>query len=330
MPRRRAAPRLYLDPRRKTWIIRDGALFIRTGCAENERERAEKQLAEYIAQKWRPAGGRNPWIAEILAAYAKEHLPYVKSVRNTGYCLTSLDSWWGDRRVRDITAATCRAYAAERTPAAARRDLEVLRAAIGHYRREHGLTDPPAVILPPRSPSRERWLTRSEAARLLRAARRTPHLARFILLGLYTGSRSAVILGLQWAWIDLGAGIMRRRAPGAAEDERKRTPPVRLGHRILAHLRRWRRLDPPGVVHVCHFEGRRIVRLQQAWATARKRAGLDPSVTPHCLRRTRATWLMQRGVDPWEAAGSLGMSLDVLTRVYGQHHPDFQRRAAEV
>ncbi len=40
--------------------------------------------------------------------------------------------------------------------------------------------------------------------------------------------------------------------------------------------------------------------------------------------------MMQAGIDMWEAAGALGMSVEMLERTYGQHHPDFQRRAAEV
>jgi integrase len=53
-------------------------------------------------------------------------------------------------------------------------------------------------------------------------------------------------------------------------------------------------------------------------------------VTPHTLRHTRATWLMQSGIDPWEAAGHLGMSMETLQRVYGKHHPDYQKNAAEI
>jgi integrase len=37
------------------------------------------------------------------------------------------------------------------------------------------------------------------------------------------------------------------------------------------------------------------------------------------LRHTAATWLMQAGVDRWEAAGFLGMSVEMLDRVYGHH-----------
>jgi integrase len=58
-------------------------------------------------------------------------------------------------------------------------------------------------------------------------------------------------------------------------------------------------------------------------------AGIDRHITPHILRHTAATWAMQRGVNVWDAAGWLGMSPEVLERVYGHHHPDFQRDAAE-
>jgi integrase len=45
----------------------------------------------------------------------------------------------------------------------------------------------------------------------------------------------------------------------------------------------------------------------------------DGNVTPHTLRHTAATWLMQLGTDPWEAAGYLGMSVKVLIDTYGLH-----------
>ena len=39
--------------------------------------------------------------------------------------------------------------------------------------------------------------------------------------------------------------------------------------------------------------------------------------------------MMQDGVDMWEAAGFLGMTVETLQRVYGHHHPDWQKDAAE-
>ena len=175
----------------------DGSEFIRTGCAELDRRGAEKQLAEYIARKHQPERGPTPLIADILTVYAREHVPTTISTVNTAYNLVSLGQWWNGKRLSDVTPANCKAYGIGRSQSAARRDLEVLRASINYWHRHYGpLPAVPAVVLPPKPVARDRWLTRSEAARLLWASRRTQHLARFILLGLYTGSRSSVILGL--------------------------------------------------------------------------------------------------------------------------------------
>jgi len=38
---------------------------------------------------------------------------------------------------------------------------------------------------------------------------------------------------------------------------------------------------------------------------------------------------MQKGADPWQAAGYLGMSLEVLLNTYGHHHPDYLSDAVE-
>jgi hypothetical protein len=37
---------------------------------------------------------------------------------------------------------------------------------------------------------------------------------------------------------------------------------------------------------------------------------------------------MQAGVGKWEAAGFLGMTVEMLDRVYGHHHPDHLKAAA--
>lgn len=134
---------------------------------------------------------------------------------------------------------------------------------------------------------------------------------------------------MTWDQIDLQNGTMRRRAIGMAEDARKRAPTIRLGKRILSHLRRWRRLDGDKVRYLCHYEGARVAKLRRSFPQAVKRAGLS-GVTPHTLRHTAVTWAMQRGVPIWEVAGYFGMTVDMIQRVYGHHHPDFQRRAAEV
>lgn len=332
MSQRRLPPRLYLDPVRGKWVIRDGSRYVRTGCNREDREQADKALADYIADKYEPKTGDSPLIVDILLAYAKEHLPHKSkaAAQNGAYAIRRLTKWWGGMHLLDVTAKACRGYAKGTTQALAYADLTFLRAAINHWHREYGpLPSIPVVVMPPPSPRRERWLTRSEAAKLLKAAKGRQHLVRFILLGLYTGSRPGVILALRWDWIDFDSGIMHRRAPGAPEANNKRTPPVKLGKRILAHLRRWRRLDPRSSL-VCHYNGQQINSMHQSWMMAVRRSGLMGKVTPHTLRHTRATWVMQKGVNPFEAAGHLGMSEKILRTVYAKHHPDYQGEAAEV
>jgi hypothetical protein len=56
---------------------------------------------------------------------------------------------------------------------------------------------------------------------------------------------------------------------------------------------------------------------------------VEGNITPHTLRHTAATWLMQQGVDIWQASGFLGMSPKVLIDVYCHHHPDFMKKAAD-
>jgi integrase len=74
--------------------------------------------------------------------------------------------------------------------------------------------------------------------------------------------------------------------------------------------------------------GKRIEDIKKGFAAACKRAGLE-DVTPHTLRHTAATWLMQASVPLWQASGFLAMSEKMLVEVYGHHHPDYMIEAAD-
>lgn len=329
MPRRAKGPRLYLDPARKQYAIRDGSRFIRLGAASPDD--AEKQLAQYIANKHRPAPSQGPLVADILSAYGADVAVHRKSALNISYNIGALLKWWGTLRSGDITARNCRLYAGTKTASAAAQDLKVLRAACNHWSREYAALNPaPVIVKPPEGKPRDRWLTRSELARLLWAARRHQHLRRFILIAYYTGSRPGVVLKLKWRQADLVNGVMYRTPPEMAADAKKRAPPVRLGRRILAHLRRWQSQDAGAATHVCHYDGRAVDDPHTTWERAVADAGLE-GVTRHTLRHTRATHLMQSGkVSVWEAAGNLGMTVKTLERVYGHHSPDHQGSAPEI
>jgi integrase len=56
---------------------------------------------------------------------------------------------------------------------------------------------------------------------------------------------------------------------------------------------------------------------------------LEPNATPHTLKHTCITWLLQDGVDPWEVSGFVHTSLETITRVYGHHCPNRMQGAKE-
>jgi integrase len=100
---------------------------------------------------------------------------------------------------------------------------------------------------------------------------------------------------------------------------------------LLAHVRRWRRL---GISRdsVIEYDGRAIKRITKSFNAAVHDAKLSTEhgkVTPHILRHTAATWLMQEGVDPWIAAGYLGMTVETLIQNYGHHHPEHLEAARQ-
>lgn len=368
MPRKRKAPRLYLRKGRAdrgaVWVILDGSAEISTGCAADDLRGAEQALSRHIASKWTPPGALPPdglYVAEVLAAYLKKHAANSPSQDWLEDTAKPIAEWWSDKRLSDVTGENCRAYVEWRTrqtskrakagkpiaESTARHELKTLRTAINWYHKELGpLPSVPAVTLPPEPPPRvDYWMTRSEVARRIRAARKDPlraHIARFLLIGVYSGTRPGAILGLKWipsttaGWFDLDAGVLHRRGTKARRS-RKRQPPAKIHARLLPHLKRWRAADMAlGITTVVHYQGAPVEKLRRSWATtARIAAGVSPRDKswscpdgPHIVRHTAATWLMQAGVDPFEAAGFLGMSPETLWKHYGHHHPDFQANAA--
>ena len=372
MPTLRKNARLWLRPARRdksrriiaraTYLILDGGRHHPTGCFAGEADRAERKLAEYIAKKYQATRKERDLeaidLADVLSIYVDDCAPTGERNRKKfDERIGRLNNFWGCKRLSEVNAASCRAYAEHRgNQGGARRDLEDLRAAINHHAVEGLHRQIVKVTLPPKGLSRERWLTRSEAARLLWTCwrhremqlrhrgpdkgRRLPtnryplrHLARFILIGLYTGTRAGAISsasperGEGRSFVDLERGIFYRLAEGV-RPTKKRQPPAPIPARLLAHMRRW---HAKGIVkeHFVEWNGAPVASVKTALKTAVELTKLPGKVTPHTLRHTAATWLMQNGVSMWRVAGFLGMSVETLDRVYGHHHPDYFFDAAE-
>jgi integrase len=243
------------------------------------------------------------------------------------YAIKRLLEWWDDRHVDAISPDTCEAYGEARyaegiKPGTVIKELSVLRAALKWAKRRGRLISVPDVELPPKPPGKDRYLTRSEAARLLWAARKEPksrlHLPLFILIALYTGARSEAILTLKWfEQVDFEHNIIDFNQPGRAKTKKGRAAQP-MPRRLRWFLEKaFARASGP---YVLNYHGEPIKRIKHSFASACKRAGLL-DVTPHTLRHTRGTWLRDDGVPLDQIGGWLGHSDPRTTEIYAHRHP---------
>jgi integrase len=373
MPRRSRGPYLWLRPPERDesgavvksarWIIKDRRRQTGTGCSASEIEEAERKLAEYIAAKYAPArrerGLAEIPISDVIDIYLSDVVPGQARPEKARERAGRLNDYFGAMTLDQITGATCRAYATDRegkgksrkgTGGGARRDLQDLAAAINHHAREglhRGLV---RVALPARGKARQRWLTRDEFARLLWTCYRARevqegketdkrplrHLCRFLLLGVYTGSRPGAVLNASWgrgpglSHVDTARGVFHRHADGQRETD-KRQPTVRLAQGLASHLRRWERIDAakdPRPVFVVTYSGAPIGSVKTALARACTLAKLEAGVSAYTLRHTAASWLVSKGMSTRKVAEFLGTSEQIVLDHYGHLAPDFQEEAA--
>ena len=317
-------------------------------------------------------------IDEVVALYALDKAPNAADPKAVAARLGAILDWWSGKTLGDIRRSSCQAYVAWRmaqpiksfkdpakarkvTAAGARRELEDLSAATTWWAAEYPLTREVVFTYPEKSGESPREaLTRDQVAALLRAARghrlengrwsapvastrsNRAHLTRFVLLGVYTGSRPGVLPKLRWtpsddsAWVDLDRGWIFRRGRQEPDKPTKRRPMHRIPKRLLSHLRRWRRQDEAlsleremrglePIDTVLHHGGRALRgRIRTGYEGIVADAGLPDGVTPHWQRHTCATWLMEDDVPIRRAAQYLGMTPRTLEKVYGHLRPDHQ------
>ncbi|MEQ1694960.1 MAG: hypothetical protein ABL901_03880, partial [Hyphomicrobiaceae bacterium] len=360
------------------WVILDGSRQLGTDAGANDIGRAQAALARHLAAQHKPpAGADRPdqlLVDEVMTAYLSEHAARSPSRDWIAHTAAPILDWWSGKRLDEVSGPTCRAYVDWRTAQAvkriktgpartvsdqtARHELKTLRTAINYYHAEQGpLLSVPKVTLPAPTPQKDDYyLTRSEAAARIWAARQreeTRHVARLILIGIYSGTRPGAILKLQWlpsisgGWADVDNAVLHRRGIGARRS-RKRQPPAAIHVRLLPHLRRWKRIDAAiGATHIVHYRGAAVAKLRRSWGSVRalavaaltralktRRLNLPPNAltridAPHIVRHTAATWQMQSGTELAEAAGYLGMTPETLWTVYGHHSPHFQKTASQ-
>ncbi|MGO4566101.1 tyrosine-type recombinase/integrase [Rhizobium sp. 2YAF20] len=275
------------------------------------------------------------------------------------YILHLID-WWGDKTVGDITRANCRTYTGTcKTPTAARNRLEYLRRALNIALEDRIIDRVVVVTLPPKPKRRTDFFERDDVAKMIRACRaqrlythnekksentghagtqvRTTsyprrHLIPYILLATYTGTRSSRMFTASFIkkegrpWIDLERGVYHRTAPGEEVAKNKQAPSFKIPKRLLQYMRRWYKA---GRRYPIEFNGEPIEN-SRALSRLIKELFPDRKLVPHSFRHTAATWMMRESeLAINDIAGFLGMSMEMLDRVYGHHRTHHQQGIAD-
>ena len=361
---------------RPTWYIqyRDGGKRHLISTHTRDRAEAEIEFAKFIAARKDQEQEIASYLAtpdrisirECLVAYLEDAEPRVKRFENIAIRATTLDNHFGETRVSSLTRSTCQGYAAARrhknmTDGTIRCELGTLNAAVRFMVKEGKLTFAPTIWRPDQPPQHDRWLTRSQLAALVRAARhvedrywvdgklssKTPrqlkerrwYLPLFILLTYYSAQRRTAVLQLQWqrnlmsGYVDLEQRRLYAISNEVAQSQKRRVYGQPIADKLLLLLRyaakRTRREDGSGYLIECG--GRPITQtLRISFKGAVRRAGLDPKVTPHTLLHTGITHLLQSGANVYDVAAYVGKSVQVIQQVYAHHSPDHLEHLASL
>ena len=226
-------------------------------------------------------------------------------------------------------------------PSSRARALAAIRGLHGFIKDERGAPDDPTVDLegPRVGQGIPKALSEEEVLRLLAAVRGDDARARrdrAVLELLYaTGLRISELVGLSLGDLDRPGALLRAFGKGSKE----RIVPV--GRHALAALDAWlapdgrptflaarTRRDDAEALFVS-TRGRRLSR-QAGWTVVHTHAvaaGLSDKVTPHVLRHSFATHLLEHGADVRVVQELLGHASITTTQIYTKVSPEYLKRA---
>ena len=234
----------------------------------------------------------------------------------------------GVRKPQQITHRLLRGFVVDLNSKGLKRSsvaryLAAVRAFVRFLVREGALDENPAIAL--RTPSHRRplpvHLSEREVEGLIAAAGQPRD--RAILETLYGGGlRVSELTGLDCDDLDLRHGIARVRGKGRKE---RLAPLGGAATRAIQDYLRGRKTVPdPRPVFLNRAGGRLTSRsVHRMLRTCALRGGIDPRTTPHTLRHSFATHLLDRGADLREVQELLGHKNIVTTQIYT--HLSFER-----
>lgn len=283
---------------------------------------AKRALADHLRS---PVGET---VGDLVEAYLADKDKTAVRAVDLRYAWKAAKSHFAHLRPDQITREVCREYVkarkeAGRKPATIRKELETVRAAVNFHKAQGAVFE-----LPRQPPPKQRFLSQDEAKRLVKAARRFPHIRAFIVLSLTTAARQSALLELTWDRVDLERGIITLSLGNADDEARKPRATVPINRRARRYLKVLRAAATSP--HVIEWGGHRVLSIKKGFAAAVKIAKLK-GVVPHTLRHTAASWMAQQGVPMFQISKFLGHSDTRITeRRYAHLSPDYLRKASDV
>jgi integrase len=288
---------------------------------------ARQFLARFLAALDRPEQPDQPTVSAILDGYLQDRHGAVVDYARLELCARHLKRHMGWMLADEIRPSHSKSYAIARRKEGVQdgtiaKELRTLRAACRWAAGERWVPAVPRVT-PPSSPApRSRWLTRAEAMALHRSAV-SAHIRLFVGLCLATAARSSAIRLLRWEQVDLEARVIDFGA-GTANKRRAVVPINDTLHAALAEAK-----DAAQTEWVIEYNGQRVGSIKKAFARTVKRAGIA-HCTPHDLRRTAGSWMLQAGIPIEVVSAMLGHSdIRVTRQVYTHWNVDWLRPAAK-
>ncbi|AQS83969.1 hypothetical protein A0U92_03415 [Acetobacter aceti] len=313
----------------------------RSSTGTSSEESAKRALTDFeAALSSRPNG---QYLTEALDVYVKSREGKVVALSRLQEASIRLKEGMGHLRINQIQQQQWDDYAGnrfrkpnarsrkatnsgtEKIPISAgtlKREFNVLRAALRHAWKNQRLDKPPVLEGPGASATRDRFITKAEARRLLDACE-TPHIRTFLCLAMFTGARKGSILSLTWDRVMFDLGRIDFQEPG-----RKLTAKRRAVVPMTTDLRD--ELEAAYQLRTCDYvvewAGRKVTHgIRWPVKKLAQKAKLGWTPTPHHFKHSVASWMAMAKVPIDQAADWLATDPQTLRRVYRKFDPDYLR-----
>jgi integrase len=316
------------------WFDEAGKRQRRVLGAQDE-QAARAQLDAFAKAVGAIEARQSKTVGELFSAYVADRERDGKLVKTFWESWRALRPRFEALPIEAVTADVCRDFAATRLETVSQgtvwTELTRLRSCINWARKRGVIERAPYVWLPSKPPPKNRVLTEQEVIKLIDACE-AHHVRLFVILAIATGARSGAILDLTWDRVSFDLGTIDLRIAEVISPLTKKVRKARSVVPMTEEVREALLVAKAGALtdHVIEWEGQRVAKIRKGFESACRRAGLT-DVTPHTIRHTATTWMVEDGIPIEEVSRLIGHRDPATTRrIYSHPGAETLRPAAEV